>query len=57
MVLCSCLRFPQLGINNVVLSVRDVEVRTPLGRKTDAVEKICEFPKMGVEVVHAITCS
>jgi hypothetical protein len=41
-------------INHVVFSVRGMEVGTPLRRKTHAVKKVCEFPKLGVEVMHVI---
>jgi hypothetical protein len=43
-------------INHVLFSVRHVEVRTPLSREADAVEKVCKFPEMGVEILDTIAC-
>jgi hypothetical protein len=55
MYLCSYFRLPQHRIDNVVFfSVRVVEVGTPFRRKTNAVQKVCELPEMGVEVMHTI---
>jgi hypothetical protein len=53
---CRCLPFPQHRIDHVLIAVRDVEVRAPLSREADAVQELCEFPEVCIEVVDTIAC-